>query len=235
MILAGEDTVINCTRCEYKANVELAKSIITLPASSDLDSLQTQFYQTGVKKTLVAVVLPRTHHLNHLKLSKIYPGASELKLDELTDLDERFEGLEVVVDESCKAFEVEDIYRKIEDGFLHRFRPPTLTDTLESPFERSPLSIWSRLPTYSIHDIRQVRLSPRDVDSKAKVENDLEERCPKCDGPLESSRAIEVAHTFYLGTKYSSALSATCQVSDPQTGQPIEAALEMGCYGIEIS
>ncbi|CAO3586706.1 unnamed protein product [Absidia cylindrospora] len=59
---------------------------------------------------------------------------------------------------------------------------------------------------------------------------------------LESVKAIEVAHTFYLGTKYSSVLDCTFQdhtsQQQPQQkkGGPQQAiAAEMGCYGIGIS
>ncbi|EGG10840.1 uncharacterized protein MELLADRAFT_42095 [Melampsora larici-populina 98AG31] len=57
----------------------------------------------------------------------------------------------------------------------------------------------------------------------------------RCRSPLGSSKAIEVAHTFYLGTKYSSSLSATYKISDPKTGLQKENPLEMGCFGIGIS
>ncbi|KAG5437809.1 hypothetical protein PCANB_000523 [Pneumocystis canis] len=63
--------------------------------------------------------------------------------------------------------------------------------------------------------------------TKAK-ENDL---CHRCSQPLKSKRSIELAHTFYLGTKYSSTLSATFISEKDNNILPIE----MGCYGIGIS
>ncbi len=86
--------------------------------------------------------------------------------------------------------------------------------------------------------------------------------CPKCEtGLLNVQRAIEVGHTFFLGTRYSAPLRATVAVpldtsvnhetlshsSDPLepglTGASAgkidqrsgRAALQMGCYGIGIS
>lgn len=55
--------------------------------------------------------------------------------------------------------------------------------------------------------------------------------CCKCSQPVKSQRSIEVAHTFYLGTKYSSALSATFISEKDNSILPIE----MGCYGIGVS
>ncbi|XP_045658207.1 probable proline--tRNA ligase, mitochondrial [Ursus americanus] len=54
--------------------------------------------------------------------------------------------------------------------------------------------------------------------------------CPACWGPLTKARGIEVGHTFYLGTKYSSIFNA--QFTNAQ-GKPCLA--EMGCYGLGVT
>jgi prolyl-tRNA synthetase len=55
--------------------------------------------------------------------------------------------------------------------------------------------------------------------------------CGKCaEGSLQAHRAIEVAHVFKLGTKYSAALNA---VVDDEQGHSVP--LIMGCYGIGVS
>lgn len=53
---------------------------------------------------------------------------------------------------------------------------------------------------------------------------------PDGKGPLAIERGIEVGHVFYLGTKYSRAMSATFLDED---GKPKH--FEMGCYGIGIT
>ncbi|MBT8447220.1 MAG: proline--tRNA ligase, partial [Gammaproteobacteria bacterium] len=53
---------------------------------------------------------------------------------------------------------------------------------------------------------------------------------PDGDGVLEIKRGIEVGHIFQLGTKYSSALGATC-LDENGSAQ----TLIMGCYGIGVS
>ncbi|ORX58289.1 prolyl-tRNA synthetase [Hesseltinella vesiculosa] len=53
--------------------------------------------------------------------------------------------------------------------------------------------------------------------------------CHHCAQPLGTVKAIEVAHTFYLGTTYSAPLKCTYQ--DDKTKVPVE----MGCYGIGLS
>jgi len=54
--------------------------------------------------------------------------------------------------------------------------------------------------------------------------------CPRCGGPLEVTRGIEVGHVFKLGTKYSEPLNATFL---DEAGQ--RAPLVMGCYGIGVT
>jgi prolyl-tRNA synthetase len=56
--------------------------------------------------------------------------------------------------------------------------------------------------------------------------------CPHCsNGKLHVQRAIEVAHTFHLGTRYSSPLNAVVALPDQNLSSPIQ----MGCHGIGVS
>lgn len=54
--------------------------------------------------------------------------------------------------------------------------------------------------------------------------------CPKCQGPIQIKFAIEVGHTFKLGTKYSKALNALYL---DEKGK--EHPMIMGCYGIGVN
>ncbi|XP_006839873.1 PREDICTED: probable proline--tRNA ligase, mitochondrial [Chrysochloris asiatica] len=54
--------------------------------------------------------------------------------------------------------------------------------------------------------------------------------CPVCQGLLTETRGVEVGHTFYLGTKYSSIFNA--QFANIH-GKPSLA--EMGCYGLGVT
>jgi prolyl-tRNA synthetase len=56
--------------------------------------------------------------------------------------------------------------------------------------------------------------------------------CPKCSsGHLNVQKAIEVAHTFHLGTRYSAPLGAVVSMPDGKTRD----AMQMGCHGIGVS
>jgi prolyl-tRNA synthetase len=68
--------------------------------------------------------------------------------------------------------------------------------------------------------------------------------CPRCsDGKLNVQKAIELGHTFHLGTRYSEPLSATVDVpagnSEAFVGSEgprlNQVPLQMGCHGIGLS
>ena len=74
--------------------------------------------------------------------------------------------------------------------------------------------------------------------------------CPNCDeGTLEIKSAVELGHTFHLGTRYSTPLEAmidadpsrqhpqreTSSIPDQPTKHPHRLAVQMGCHGIGVS
>jgi prolyl-tRNA synthetase len=65
------------------------------------------------------------------------------------------------------------------------------------------------------------------IDARIILENDP---CPKCGGSIELKYAIELGHTFKLGTKYSESLGATFL---DEKGK--EKPVIMGCYGIGVN
>ncbi|KXS22290.1 prolyl-tRNA synthetase [Gonapodya prolifera JEL478] len=52
---------------------------------------------------------------------------------------------------------------------------------------------------------------------------------------LLSHRAVEVAHAFYLGTRYSEPLRATFPQVDAASGKTARVPAQMGCYGVGVS
>ena len=72
-------------------------------------------------------------------------------------------------------------------------------------------------------------------------------RCAKCEnGQLRVQTAVELGHTFYLGTRYTKPLNVTVAVDPSQKGAPVadeienqarptRALIQMGCHGIGVS
>ncbi|MGB2879437.1 MAG: proline--tRNA ligase [Candidatus Omnitrophota bacterium] len=65
------------------------------------------------------------------------------------------------------------------------------------------------------------------MDGRVITEDDP---CPKCNGKIEMKLAIELGHTFKLGTKYSESLGATFLGENGK-----EKPIIMGCYGIGVN
>lgn len=84
------------------------------------------------------------------------------------------------------------------------------------------------------YTINQERLNPPSPANTSSSNPTSSQSCPKCNKPttaLTSIPAIEVGHTFHLGTRYSLPLNATFAPADSKTKLPIQ----MGCHGIGIS
>ncbi|CAO2650559.1 Nn.00g018510.m01.CDS01 [Neocucurbitaria sp. VM-36] len=77
--------------------------------------------------------------------------------------------------------------------------------------------------------LRDRALSPSSSDLTITKPGDACPRCPS--GHLSVQKAIEVGHTFHLGTRYSEPLNALVAVPDKSTKE----AMQMGCHGIGVS
>lgn len=59
--------------------------------------------------------------------------------------------------------------------------------------------------------------------------------CPVCaEGKIKVQSAIEIGHTFHLGTRYSEVLNARVAV-DPASKFQHQVSMQMGCHGIGVS
>jgi len=236
MVLAetGEDQVINCTECDYAANLERAevKSSQTLPEQEvkELNPI-IEVNTPGIKtvedvtaflsvspsqliKSLIfvvdakeiAVLIRGDHELNEAKLKGLL-GAQTVEL-----------ASERVVEEITGA----------PIGFA------------------GPVGL--NVKIVADHALKGMRnfvtggnrkdLHLRNVNMKRDFEVDLlgdlriitpQDSCPRCGKKIEFGRGIEVGHIFKLGTKYSQALKAVFL-----NRQGKEAPIIMGCYGIGV-
>ncbi|POV94391.1 hypothetical protein PSHT_16251 [Puccinia striiformis] len=205
----------------YKStsNQELARSTLS-PRIINPDQTQNTPYSST--QTFQSLFRSPTHHLypynTTTTTTTTTPATTTTTDDNLGDgdcfpkFDEDWDRMKVLVDQSCVAIDLEEIFDRIIYQFRQDFPPPSskLIEA-ESRLELSPLSIWPSLPIYSVHDLRMVSL-----DGKSGQQS-FEELCPDCNSPLDSSSAIEV-----MG-------------ADPRTSKPVEKAVEMGCFGIGIS
>lgn len=82
-----------------------------------------------------------------------------------------------------------------------------------------------------------VQISSKDTDSPLDLTKPFHgDTCPVChQEPLELVKAIELGHTFLLGTRYSDVLNAKIYHQPSKEESGFVSALRMGCHGIGVS
>jgi prolyl-tRNA synthetase len=235
MVLAdtGEDQIVNCTTCEYAANLEKAEvkwevaevdgqglEPVEPVETPDMKSVEEVTAFLGITpdlliktlifrsdKEVIAALIRGDHELNEAKLKSL------LKLDQA---------------ELAEPALVEEVTRA-PMGFAG---PSGLKIKIVADNAiRSMKNFVTGGNKKDIH-LRNVNL---DRDFKVDLFGDLrvimpDDPCPRCGGSLEFRRGIEVGHIFKLGTKYSQAMRALFLDE-----QGKEHPMIMGCYGIGVS
>lgn len=201
----GEDTVVTCKACKYTANEEKA---ISQPLEDEAPAVDAsvEYRVSADKSTLIAAYYPADRVFNPLLLDAELPDIVDHSVTKSEEALSSFMG-SVQVD---------------TDMFDKR-----LIRIMDMRVDRS-----TNLPDLPFMPSRSTTTTIIDIPLVTPVSGDC---CPVCDEPsLTTSRAIEVAHTFYLGTKYSSPLNAS--VATPAgTSIAEKSTVEMGCYGIGVS
>jgi prolyl-tRNA synthetase len=263
----GEDHIISCRSCDYVANEELAESALA-PAihdsgatwsfvSSDTESIPAENTFTiwrGVSRdrsTLVNVwYSPREGFQGGLEVN------THAVKSIVSDLDSGVENAALLWAQSIEKSMVERQEASPEGAKIVNLvdyrLPSSLVGTIQSG-EIDPL--WSNSPPPSSLGIvaSTTAENPSDRQPLNLLRIGEGDACPRCkDGSLKIEKAIELAHAFYLGKKYSDPLNAVvtlpagyCEPEAPATEGSVQALtplksarqvqMEMGCYGIGVS
>ncbi len=227
---SGEDKIIFCNSCDYRANAEVAvmqKSQVDNGVPQSIEDIATPNQTTiedvanylGVERaqTLKAVFYSTDENLifaairgdievSETKLKKAV-GATDLRFS--TDKELQQYGL---VAGYASPIDVKGIKVVVDDSVA----------------STTNLVAGANKPGHHLKNMN----FPRDF--KADVVTDISMAqdgmtCIHCGGTLTEKRGIEVGNIFKLGTKYSEAMNATYL---SQKGRP--QLLFMGCYGIGI-
>ena len=240
----GEDAIIYCPNSDYAANIEKAESAAPgarLAASKpmaktptpgkatceDVAALLNVPLQTTVKSLVLAtdelnekgeivksqvwlLLVRGDHSLNETKANKV-PGLSPFRFATEAEIVDHF---------GCKPGYL---------GPLNMKKPVKVV----ADREVAAMADWicgANEVDFHITGVNWGRDLP-EPDLVADIRNVLEgDPSPDGKGALAIERGIEIGHVFYLGTKYSKAMSATFLDTD---GKP--KPFEMGCYGIGIT
>lgn len=227
---AGEDTLILCESCEYKANMEVATSEIVhekyeeqpiqevyTPDIKDIDSVanflkvstnnlmkSTVFSVENSKKPLV-VFIRGDLQVNEAKLKKLVK-ANVSPMTDYENIDLCFGFIGALGLDDTK---VDIIYDSSLQGETNLVGGANRQD-----YHLTGISIGRDIKPKSLVDVAKVN------------EGD---RCTCCGGKLTLSRGIEVGNIFQLGTKYTESMNMTFTDDEGNKRHPI-----MGCYGIGI-
>ena len=236
MVLAetGEDQIINCTECDYAANLERAEvKPSQTPSASETRELNpiAEVDTPGIKtvedvttflsimpsqlvKSLIfmvdgqgtAVLIRGDHELNEAKLKTLL-GAQTVEL-----------APESVVEEITGApmgfaGPVGLKVKIVADNALKGMK-----DFVTGGNRRD----------LHLRNVNMKRDFEVDLFGDLRIITPLD-NCPRCGRKIEFGRGIEVGHIFKLGTKYSQALKAGFLNREGK-----ETPIIMGCYGIGV-
>ena len=242
----GEDAIIYCPTSDYAANIELAEALpllaeraapaqslaktptpgkstcadvaefLGLPLARTVKSLvlatDTLNDAGDIAKTTVWLLLVRgDHDMNEVKVGKVEGLKGGFRFATVAEIEDHF---------GCKP------------GYLG---PIGLLKPVKVVADRTVARMGDFVCGANAWDHHLTGVNwGRDLpepDLVADIRNVVEgDPSPDGRGVLAIERGIEVGHVFYLGTKYSKAMSANFL---DDTGKP--ALLEMGCYGIGVT
>jgi prolyl-tRNA synthetase len=256
----GEDTLLACNSCSHVANEEVSVSRLNwiprsqpeeprnsshiLPPPALRQQLITWTADLGGDTGLIQVITPVAVASNGNKNPRSprpnWHGVTKLS-DNLTGYTHRFLKDEEYLIDRTSQLEQEGH----DSGTIHRILLGK--QVRKRIFDRRvPQNIIEKCSRYHDATCESVGAKPNPIEviigDVIKAQDG--DGCPKCrSGVLKSTKAVELGHTFFLGTKYSEPLEARIS-PPPRTGRndggaPKETksttAIEMGCHGIGVS
>jgi prolyl-tRNA synthetase len=230
---AGEDWVVTCSSCDYRANLEKATS--ALGAVDDAEPTDLERFPTPGLRTIAAlaaaepeIAVPENqikslvYFVDGEPVLALLRGDHDLQEQKLLDAAGAAEGRPAAPEEirdllgadpgSLGAVGVDHL-RVLADVALEG-RVNMVTGANEDDWHYRGVSPARDMTITAWADLRAVKSG---------------DRCVKDEGALELWKGIEVGHIFKLGTKYSEAFGAYVQDEDGDSHPII-----MGSYGIGL-
>ncbi|KAI1660962.1 prolyl-tRNA synthetase [Daldinia decipiens] len=234
----GEDNVIHCNSCDYVANEELATTRIS--PSEDKSPTESGHVPTagvwrGVSKdrsTLINVWYPASFSDDDINTYAIKSVLPELD-SSLYDSTPFWSSTHSKTRQGLRLVNIID-YRLGSPFAIALKTKPSPNFLLPESADLDLSIITSDYITASANGEPLDVLRIRDGDD-----------CPRCEtGKLKVQKAIELGHTFHLGTRYSEPLEARVQVptdlvegdtATAKAGSMKTVPIQMGCHGIGVS
>ncbi len=236
MVLAdtGEDQIVNCSECDYAANLERAevRPLEDVPETDMTDMASIEAVDTPDIKTVedvtaflsisqqqliktliflvdgevVAVLVRGDHEINEPKLKNFLDADSVELADAGRVEDATGAPMGFAGPVGLKTKIVADLSVKGMKNFV--------TGGNKADLHLRNVNLGRDFKVHRFGDLRIIS---------------SQDSCPRCGGQILFGRGIEVGHIFMLGTKYSQALKAMFL---DEAGK--EKPIIMGCYGIGV-
>jgi len=245
----GEDHIISCTSCDYVANEELAESPVgnLLQTESVMEcDLQVWRGISRDRRTLINVwyssptssSAEASHsmpEINMHAIKAIIPGLDASIEDPL-----RLWVHQPPLSESRRLVNLVD--SRLSDSIRMRI------ESNDPQIAYWPAQFYDQQPDISMESVFQDPLTQQPL-NLLRIRNG--DACPRCsDGALRVQKAIELGHTFHLGTRYSDPLQAVVTVptellddgtlgthsaAEADSTTTRQVPMQMGCHGIGVS
>lgn len=226
---AGEDKIVMCDDCDYRANMEVSTSIIknydfgdadlTLVDTGDAHTIEDvcKLLKAPIEQTAKAVIfavkgsdetviafIRGDLEVNEAKLKKV------LKKDIVT-----YDGgvSSTVVCGNIGPYKLDKSITVVLDSSLKGLKNIVVGANMEG-YHYTGFNVERELGEVEYYDISKVNVG---------------DTCVKCGGKLRIENGIEIGNIFQLGTKYTKSMDMTVHSADGGEFNPI-----MGSYGIGI-
>lgn len=232
---AGEDRITVCSKCKYSASADIAAckprtkaspaKEKTLPiAQVDTPGITTiekvsELLRVGAEKLVKTLLYKADGNIVAVLLCGIH-DASETKIKNY---------LKAAALELADAKTIEDVTRAPVG-----FSGPVGLRNVRIIADNAVQGMANFITGANKKDTHLINVNAiRDFEAKEFADLRMitkDDGCPGCGKPIDIKQAIEVGHTFKLGTKYSEVLGAKILDKD---GKELSAV--MGCYGIGVT
>ncbi|CCF39916.1 prolyl-tRNA synthetase, partial [Colletotrichum higginsianum] len=250
-ISVGEDTVVTCNTCDYTVNAEVAATRLVAEEAQELGSeTATEVSNAPPVKVWRGISRDRTILVNAWYPGQLQEesglaeiGASDISIPAIKSI---VPDLDAGIDDAASLWR--DALPVSLSGSQDTVNRPQIVNVVDSRLRNTigevlqdEHRVWPMLSSSAKRADVQITTITRN--DNGQLLNLLAARagdgCPVCDcGILHVQKALEVGHTFHLGTRYSEPFGAI--VSIPQEKgrhRPSEntTLMQMGCHGIGVS
>lgn len=227
----GEDTIVICPQCGYKANMEVAESVIDTRRDAVSQDKQEVYTAQAQEISEVAAYLNIPAHKTIKAVSFNIKGESTLVLCFIRgDLEVNEAKLKKVIRKDIVPSSLTDSSGLVAGNIGPiGLKPDDAIIVYDASIkDANNMVIGANRAQYHIIGIDVARdLAVPAFADIAKVKTGAVCRC--CGGKLDISNGIEVGNIFQLGTKYTKAMDMTVLNKEGVPTHPI-----MGCYGIGV-